>query len=109
MACPYARFIEQDVDSPLSESTVTGSETTDPLNAILALNGYEDTNGLKNAELKRLPSSDELVNYRNYLQLNKILDAQLLLSSKNDQNKKPIHDEHLFIIIHQSKTQRRKF
>ena len=37
-------------------------------------------------------------NYTNYLQLDKLLNAQALESEANG-NK--IHDEHLFIIIHQ--------
>ena len=40
------------------------------------------------------------VYYSNYLQLDKLLDAQRLLSSGND--KLPAHDEMLFIVIHQS-------
>ena len=38
------------------------------------------------------------VNYTNYLQLSKVLKAQHLLSEEGG-NK--VHDEHLFIIIHQ--------
>jgi hypothetical protein len=103
MACPYARFIENDTDisTATAKLTLDGSENTDALAEILSLTGYGPTSSAK-PELKRLPSSDELVNYSNYLQLNRLLDAQLLLSSKHDQNKKPVHDEHLFIIIHQS-------
>ena len=40
------------------------------------------------------------ISYGNYLQLNKILNAQELQSAKDG---RPVHDEHLFIIIHQSK------
>lgn len=39
------------------------------------------------------------VNYTNYLQLDKILGAQELESEKDGQK---VHDEHLFIIIHQA-------
>jgi hypothetical protein len=107
MACPYARFVEHDNETTTiaatSTLTINGSVNNDALAEILSLSGYGPTSAAK-PELKRLPSSDELVNYGNYLQLNKLLGSQLLLSSKHDQNKKPVHDEHLFIIIHQSKT-----
>jgi hypothetical protein len=104
MACPYARFVENDNETSAATArlTLNGSVNNDALAEILSLTGYGPTSSGK-PELKRLPSSDELVNYGNYLQLNKLLDSQLLLSSKHDQNKKPVHDEHLFIIIHQSK------
>ena len=36
--------------------------------------------------------------YGEYLQLNKILNAQRMLSARANQ---PVHDEHLFIITHQ--------
>lgn len=102
MACPYARFIENEPTTATAKITLNGTENSDALAEILSLTGYGPSSSAK-PELKRLPSSDELVNYGNYLQLNKLLDAQLLLSAKHDQNKKPVHDEHLFIIIHQSK------
>jgi hypothetical protein len=38
--------------------------------------------------------------YGEYLMLDKLLDAQRMLSSES---KKPVHDEHLFIITHQGK------
>lgn len=38
------------------------------------------------------------VNYTTYLQLNKILNAQKMESEASGQK---VHDEHLFIIIHQ--------
>jgi len=104
MACPYARFVEPENEAltATAQLTLNGSvNTNDALAEMLSLTGYGPPSSAK-PELKRLPSSDELVNYGNYLQLNKLLDAQLLLSSKHDQNKKPVHDEHLFIIIHQS-------
>jgi len=102
MTCPYARFFEEDNDTATAKLTVNGSVNNDALAEILSLTGYGPTSSAK-PELKRLPSSDELVNYGNYLQLNKLLNAQFLLSANHDQNKKPVHDEHLFIIIHQSK------
>ena len=106
MACPYARFVENDNENEISTATakitINGSVNNDALADILSLTGYGPTSSVK-PELKRLPSSDELVNYGNYLQLNKLLDSQVLLSSKHDQNKEAVHDEHLFIIIHQSK------
>ena len=40
------------------------------------------------------------VSYAKYLQLDKILDAQLLMSELYGRK---VHDEHLFIIVHQSK------
>ncbi|UJR14691.1 hypothetical protein I4U23_001684 [Adineta vaga] len=103
MACPYARFVENDTETSTATArlTVNGSVNNDALAEILSLTGYGPTSSVK-PELKRLPSSDELVNYSNYLQLNKLLDSQLLLSSKHNQNKTPVHDEHLFIIIHQT-------
>lgn len=101
MACPYARFNETE-NEPSARITINGSVNNDALAEMLSFAGYGGS-GLAKPELKRLPSSDELVNYGNYLQLGKILDAQVLLSSKHDQNKKPVHDEHLFMIIHQSK------
>lgn len=104
MACPYARFLERD-DEPLTSATakltLNGSVNNDALAEILSLTGYGPSSSAK-PELKRLPSSDELVTYSNYLQLNRILDSQVLLSAKHDQNKNPVHDEHLFIVIHQS-------
>lgn len=104
MACPYARSIEQDHETIniSSRLTVNGQVDNDALKEILSFTSYGATNSIK-PELKRLPSSDELVNYGNYLQLTKILDAQTLLSSKDKQNKNAVHDEHLFIIIHQGK------
>lgn len=38
--------------------------------------------------------------YGEYLMLDKLLDAQRMASVENN---KPVHDEHLFIITHQSK------
>ena len=103
MACPYARFVERDVEPSAATErlTVNGKVNNDALTEILSLTGYGPTSSVK-PELKRLPSSDELVNYANYLQLNRVLDSQVLLSAKHDPNKKPVHDEHLFIVIHQS-------
>lgn len=103
MTCPYARFTERD-DEPTTATaklTLNGTVNSDALHEILSLNGYGPTSSAK-PELKRLPSSDELVTYGNYLQLNRLLDSQVLLSAKHDQNKNPVHDEHLFIIIHQA-------
>lgn len=85
MSCPYARFSEDEVD---------------PLTAILSLN--KTTSDSHQSELKRLPSSEQLVNYRNYLNLDSILNAQVLLSSKDEGKEKGIHDEHLFIVTHQA-------
>ena len=105
MACPYARILGHDDETThaaTAKLTLNGAVNNDALAEILSLTGYGPTSSVK-PELKRLPSSDELVNYSNYLQLNKLLDSQMLLSAKHDQNKKPVHDEHLFIIIHQSK------
>lgn len=99
MACPYARFVEHDVEP--SAATARLTVNGDALTEILSLTGYGATSSVK-PELKRLPSSDELVSYHNYLQLNRLLDCQTLLSGKHDQTKKPVHDEHLFIVIHQS-------
>ena len=42
------------------------------------------------------------VPYDDYLHLGKVLNAQFPLSWKYE---KPVHDEHLFIIVHQSKQQ----
>lgn len=102
MTCPYARFSENDnnTSTATEKLTVNGKTDDDALSKILSLSGYGPQSSTK-PELKRLPSSDELVNYGNYLQLNKLLDSQCLLSGKNDQNKSVVHDEHLFIIIHQ--------
>jgi tryptophan 2,3-dioxygenase len=103
MTCPYARFVERD-DEPSTATarlTLNGSVNSDALHEILSLTGYGPSSSAK-PELKRLPSSDELVTYGNYLQLKRILDSQVLLSAKHDQNKNPVHDEHLFIIIHQT-------
>lgn len=104
MTCPYARFAERDddVSAATSRLTLNGSVNNEALHEILSLNGYGPSSSAK-PELKRLPSSDELVTYHNYLQLNRILDSQILLSAKHDQNKNPVHDEHLFMIIHQGK------
>ena len=107
MACPYARFVEpeNEVSTATAKLTLNGSVNNDALKDILSFASYGPSSSAK-PELKRLPSSDELVTYANYLQLNTILDSQTLLSAKHDQNKKPIHDEHLFMIIHQSKESR---
>lgn len=40
--------------------------------------------------------------YGEYLMLNKVLNAQRLLSVENN---RPVHDEHLFIVTHQGKKQ----
>ena len=40
------------------------------------------------------------ISYGDYLQLDKILDAQVLQS---DLDGRHVHDEHLFIVIHQSR------
>ncbi|CAF1048723.1 unnamed protein product [Rotaria sp. Silwood1] len=103
MACPYALSVERENETSTATDklTVNGSVNNEALSEILSLTGYGPTSSAK-PELKRLPSSDELVTYHNYLQLNKLLDSQLLLSSKHDDNKGTVHDEHLFIIIHQS-------
>jgi hypothetical protein len=104
MACPYARFVERDEEPSTATAnlTINGAVNDEALADILSFTGYGPTSSVK-PELKRLPSSDELVTYNNYLQLNKLLDCQTLLSAKHDQNKSPVHDEHLFIVIHQSK------
>ncbi|CAF4108969.1 unnamed protein product, partial [Rotaria sp. Silwood2] len=107
MTCPYARFVEpeDETTSPpttaTSKLTINGSVNNDALAEILSLTGYGTSSSAK-PELKRLPSSDELVTYGNYLQLNLLLNSQVLLSAQNDQNKNPVHDEHLFMIIHQT-------
>uniref|UniRef100_UPI00358EEC30 tryptophan 2,3-dioxygenase-like n=1 Tax=Myxine glutinosa TaxID=7769 RepID=UPI00358EEC30 len=44
-------------------------------------------------------TKDQDIIYSEYLQLNKILHAQVMESSKHDN---PVHDEHLFIITHQA-------
>lgn len=107
MACPYARNFEpeNETSSATARLTLNGTVNNDALAEILSLTGYGPTSSVK-PELKRLPSSDELVNYGNYLHLNRVLGSQVLLSAKHDQNKKPVHDEHLFIIIHQSNSRR---
>ena len=103
MACPYARIAEHEKErsTASNKSTLNGLENDDVIADILSLAGYDPTTSMK-PELKPLPSSDELVNYHNYLQLDKLLDSQALLSAKHNRSKKPVHDEHLFIIIHQS-------
>ncbi len=108
MACPYARFIEpeNETSTATTEITLNGTVSNDALAEILSLTGYDPKSAVK-PELIRLPSSDELINYSNYLQLNKILNAQSLSSSKHNPNKKPVHDEHFFIITHQSREKNR--
>ena len=103
MACPYARFLERDEEptAATAKLTINGSSDDDALAEILSLTGYGASSSVK-PELKRLPSSDELVTYGNYLKLDRLLNSQVLLSAQNDQNKNPVHDEHLFMIIHQS-------
>ncbi|CAF2708032.1 unnamed protein product [Rotaria sp. Silwood2] len=103
MACPYAQNVERENETSTATDklTINGATNNEALAEILSLTGYGPTSA-STPELKRLPSSDELVNYGNYLQLNKLLDCQLLLSSKHNENKSTVHDEHLFIIIHQS-------
>lgn len=103
MACPYARFVEPDdeITTATSKISINGSVNNDALADILSFSSYGTQTSVK-PELKRLPSSDELVTYKNYLQLDRILDSQVLLSAQHDQNKVPVHDEHLFIIIHQA-------
>ena len=46
-----------------------------------------------------MPDSSTSLHYKSYLQLDKVLDAQRLLSSENG---KASHEEMLFIIIHQT-------
>jgi len=103
MACPYARFLERDEEptAATAKLTINGSSDDDALAEILSLTGYGASSSVK-PELKRLPSSDELVTYGNYLKLDRLLNSQVLLSAQNDQNKNPVHDEHLFMIIHQT-------
>ena len=52
-------------------------------------------NGVESTE----NSNTNSVNYNSYLKLDKILDAQEPVSLKHNVN---AHDEHLFIIIHQT-------
>ncbi|CAF3680792.1 unnamed protein product [Rotaria sordida] len=110
MSCPYARFVEPEDETTTTPSppttatsklTINGATDNNALAEILSLTGYGTPSSAK-PELKRLPSSDELVTYRNYLQLNVLLNSQVLLSAQHDQNKNPVHDEHLFMIIHQT-------
>ncbi|CAF3126833.1 unnamed protein product [Rotaria socialis] len=103
MTCPYARFLERDEEptAATAKLTINGSSDNDALAEILSLTGYGTSSSVK-PELKRLPSSDELVTYGNYLKLDRLLNSQVLLSAQNDQNKNPVHDEHLFMIIHQT-------
>ncbi|CAF4411788.1 unnamed protein product, partial [Rotaria magnacalcarata] len=103
MTCPYARFLERDEEptAATAKLTINGSSDNDALAEILSLTGYGASSSAK-PELKRLPSSDELVTYGNYLKLDRLLNSQVLLSAQNDQNKNPVHDEHLFMIIHQT-------
>lgn len=44
--------------------------------------------------------SDVGMLYGEYLQLEKVLSAQRMLSPSG---KQPVHDEHLFIVVHQGK------
>ncbi|CAF1655744.1 unnamed protein product, partial [Didymodactylos carnosus] len=101
MTCPYARFLEPE---PTNESNSTSSSnltvngttgSSDALTEIISMTGF--ANRPAKPELKRLPSSDELVTYNNYLRLHTILDSQILMSAKHDINKTAVHDEHLFI------------
>lgn len=53
-----------------------------------------------NFDVLRIPSEGKLL-YGEYLMLDKVLNAQRMLSG-NENGKHPAYDEHLFIIIHQS-------
>ena len=49
-----------------------------------------------------IPMPPEKLNYGNYLQLDKVLGCNLMQSEVNGDT---IHDEHLFITVHQGKEQ----
>jgi len=63
--------------------------------------GETGPEGAKSAGKKRLPSEvmDQDLYYADYLQLDKLLDAQSLESTKAGQ---AVHDEMLFIVVHQA-------
>eukprot|EP00292_Cryptomonas_paramecium_P006348 CAMPEP_0113700502 /NCGR_PEP_ID=MMETSP0038_2-20120614/24001_1 /TAXON_ID=2898 /ORGANISM="Cryptomonas paramecium" /LENGTH=486 /DNA_ID=CAMNT_0000624183 /DNA_START=21 /DNA_END=1478 /DNA_ORIENTATION=- /assembly_acc=CAM_ASM_000170 len=63
-----------------------------------SLRGFMDRNSTRSRNVWKSKTSQQL-NYADYLQLDKILSAQELESSKWDE---PVHDEHLFIVIHQA-------
>uniref|UniRef100_A0A0N4ZPN2 Tryptophan 2,3-dioxygenase n=1 Tax=Parastrongyloides trichosuri TaxID=131310 RepID=A0A0N4ZPN2_PARTI len=50
--------------------------------------------------VNRLESHHDALTYSKYLRLDKLLDAQELRTAKNDGE--VVHDEHLFIIVHQT-------
>ncbi len=55
--------------------------------------------------MQRNPEEPKSLSYGNYLQLNKLLDAQQLQSAlprKNEPKPQPAHDELLFIVVHQA-------
>lgn len=60
---------------------------------------FNNTNTSSNTTNSDKKSSSESLNYNNYLHLDKILNAQEPVSFKSNVK---AHDEHLFIIIHQT-------
>lgn len=67
------------------------------LSILLALSQYR--NSSNDHDDAALPLSNEVGKiYGEYLMLDKLLDAQCMLSKED---KRPVHDEHLFIITHQ--------
>jgi len=75
----------------LSEAQGKEKDPQDP--QILVGNSAQD--GVNMA----VANKDEGINYGKYLELDKILTAQTLQSEKHGY---PVHDEHLFIIVHQT-------
>jgi tryptophan 2,3-dioxygenase len=61
-------------------------------------NFYYDRHAVDPAQQGEVLGSDVGMLYGEYLQLEKILSAQRMLSPTGTQ---PVHDEHLFIVIHQ--------
>mmetsp|Transcript_3571 Transcript_3571/g.10499 ORF Transcript_3571/g.10499 Transcript_3571/m.10499 type:complete len:435 (+) Transcript_3571:425-1729(+) len=63
-----------------------------------SLRGFMDRNSMRSRNVWKSKTSQQ-INYADYLQLDKILSAQELETSKWDE---PVHDEHMFIVIHQA-------
>lgn len=60
---------------------------------------YAKENGLDSAQLGKNLVEFGGITYNSYLQLHKVLTAQKMMSEEDG---KPVHDEHLFIVVHQA-------
>uniref|UniRef100_A0A0K0DUP9 Tryptophan 2,3-dioxygenase n=1 Tax=Strongyloides stercoralis TaxID=6248 RepID=A0A0K0DUP9_STRER len=69
-------------------------------NSVVFEAGYNDEEDEAQKGVNKLENSHEPLSYSTYLKLDKLLDAQELRSANNQGE--VVHDEHLFIIVHQA-------